>query len=292
MTRVFHKASSQCFEWLKNQQNVKEESLTDWLLYFISQQTDRIYYQSFTRNEEFHNGADWEWWVIRNKDKGFYAYRFLIQAKKLKRDRDNYPVIAYGNKNGLQIDLLVDAAKKRRAMPLYLYYTCGKPEIEQQVRNLPFIESWIIYWCKFCKNGAYLSTADRVKDIVFGSERRRIQDIYLLNHAFGLSICDILLEENDAAAFSMEAINDYYINHINDKASEMRDEHWMNGIRYDNQTAPQYLNFLVSQRRGQNINGFEDEVNIDWIEEEFSRELNGLDGVGIIDLRTEKRNER
>ena len=55
---IFHSISEECYIWLQKQPNVKEESLTDWILYTTSQRIDKFYYKAFTRNEEAYNGAD------------------------------------------------------------------------------------------------------------------------------------------------------------------------------------------------------------------------------------------
>ncbi len=61
---MFHDCSEYVYTWISRQNHVKEESLTDWLLYEILQRCDFIYYQAFSRHEEAHNGSDWEWWVL------------------------------------------------------------------------------------------------------------------------------------------------------------------------------------------------------------------------------------
>ena len=61
---LFHDCSSQIYWWLKKQRHVKEESLTDWLLYQVSEKCPDIYYQAFTKHEEAENGCDWEWWIL------------------------------------------------------------------------------------------------------------------------------------------------------------------------------------------------------------------------------------
>ena len=48
---VFHNTSRYCYEWLDKQPSVKEESLTDWLLYNVSNLSPKVYYKAFTRNE-------------------------------------------------------------------------------------------------------------------------------------------------------------------------------------------------------------------------------------------------
>ncbi len=80
---LFHSLSKEVYNWLSNQPNVKEESITDWLLYSSSKRCPKIIYKAFTRNEESNNGADWECWIIRGNNHYFKAYRFLVQAKKI-----------------------------------------------------------------------------------------------------------------------------------------------------------------------------------------------------------------
>ena len=66
---MFHYFSEYIYNWINRQNHVKEESLTDWLLYEISQQCDFIYYQAFSRHEEAQNGSDWEWWILTTEDR-------------------------------------------------------------------------------------------------------------------------------------------------------------------------------------------------------------------------------
>mgnify|MGYP000976279623 CR=1 FL=1 len=113
---LFHNTSEYIYKWLQQQPFVKEESLTDWLLYNISQKTDKVYYKTFTHHEEALNGTDWEWWIITNEYSKMQAYRFLVQAKKLKSKDDNYPLLSYGNRNGLQIDLLIKGKEKSKTL--------------------------------------------------------------------------------------------------------------------------------------------------------------------------------
>ena len=48
---VFHQCSAFIYEWLLKQAHVKEESLTDWLLYDISSSNPNIYYKAFSGHE-------------------------------------------------------------------------------------------------------------------------------------------------------------------------------------------------------------------------------------------------
>lgn len=66
--RVFISASLCLSEWITAQPFVKEESLTDWLLYRLSKNLPSLKYKEFNRHEEARTGADWEWWLIGNSE--------------------------------------------------------------------------------------------------------------------------------------------------------------------------------------------------------------------------------
>lgn len=110
--------------WIVKQPNVKEESLTDWLLFNISENIPKIHYRTFSRMDEARRtGADWEWWFIFDN----YSYRMRVQAKKIKIDNDNYSSLAYTNKYGLQIDKLLKDARLNNFIPFYAFFT---PKVE------------------------------------------------------------------------------------------------------------------------------------------------------------------
>lgn len=269
---IFHTISKECYTWLQKQKNVKEESLTDWMLYSISEKTNKFYYKTFTRNEESSNGADWEWWVLTDSYYGFSAYRFLIQAKKLKAGQDNYPLISYGNKNGLQIDLLIHSAQQRNAMPLYIYYSVQTPDIIQQINNFRFIDESIVTWCEHCTNGVYLSAAQNVKENIFGKPRRKISEVELLNNSLGLSMCDLLILNGKYPPHKiMDLINQYYLRTLTDKSPT---ESW--GIEHNKNMIPRYLEILIERNQEQ----------IDWFEDEFKYDIGNLSGIAVTDLRS------
>jgi hypothetical protein len=118
---VLHAASCDLFQWLTAQRAVKEESLTDRLLYEIARHSSNFIYKAFTRHEEARKtGADWEWWIVLPA----YALRLRIQAKKIYGPPyDHYKDLAYTNKYGLQIMKLIGDAKATNAVPLYALYS-------------------------------------------------------------------------------------------------------------------------------------------------------------------------
>ncbi len=282
MEGTFHTVSKQIREWIYKQPHVKEESLTDWLLYNISSKEKVIHYHTFTRNEESKNGSDWEWWVIEGKDY-VNAYRFLVQAKKLlPNDEDNYPKFVYSNKNGFQIDLLLDSAKEKRALPLYMFYSNSEQDDNFVSSKSTFINQNIINWCSKCLNGSYLSLASDIYELVFNHKRRIITTKEILSHSYKLSLCDLLLSnspfqsENKNVSIILSSFNqsikDKHIGRIYNKNSVFS----KNGIKYIESDIPNYVFKIIGN------NNYND---ISWIEKEYKAYLKNLDGIGIIDLR-------
>lgn len=284
---LFHNISAGILRWIVKQPNVKEESLTDRLLYEVSEGSDRFIYKSFSRNEESFNGADWEWWVL-TAEPIFKAYRFLVQAKKLKMDgRDKYAQLCYTNRNGMQIDLLIDNAKKRNAMPLYMFYSSGKASVKVQHSNMEQGFSNIIEWCESCDNGAYFAPAHTVRGLLFNEERHFISSEYLLSYSLKLSLLDLLMigldVYNDRGRIDEKTPNDYmriierlymkqgFSKYSNDYSNSITGS----GIMHTSNEIPYYLRALIEQKQG-----------IDqWFESEFSEQCHGLSGVAVLDLR-------
>lgn len=119
LCRSIIEASSYVAEWINRQPEVKEASITDWSLDWLSQRTNRLAYKLFTRYEEARiTAADFEWWIVGDQR----AFKARVQAKRLKSDTDNYPSLAHANVHGLQIVKLIKNAHAEDAAPLYLFY--------------------------------------------------------------------------------------------------------------------------------------------------------------------------
>lgn len=154
-------------QWLIAQPSVKEESLTDWLLYDISRKVPSVLYHAFTRHQEAkETGADWEWWILFKR----VSFCLRVQAKKVSPSKDNYPELARTNRYGLQIDMLLDGANKANAIAMYALYSsqdlptmCGKPSSRH--------------------DGVFLAGASCLnKDFITGT-RRRIDPTDLLSRS-------------------------------------------------------------------------------------------------------------
>ena len=266
---IFHDASQYCYDWLKAQPFVKEESLTDWLLYYISTYNRNVYYKTFTRNEEASNGSDWEWWILTDEYSTTKAYRMLIQAKKLKPNSiDNYPLVTYSNKNGSQIDLLIAEAKVRRALPLYAYYSCCSPNIIEQCKNIDYIPNVILKWCENCVNGCFLTSAFALYKNVFSNPRRKIVDQELIDASFGLSLLDFMWGKSGEMSSLLFGFNNHFKDSSNDR------NNW-SGILHNYKDLPVYVKTFIERR----------EDDLSWLDIEFRREIGNLAGIVIIDNR-------
>lgn len=269
---VFHKSSKKIYDWLNDQPNVKEESLTDWLLYYTSKQCSNLYYQEFTRRKEANNGADWEWWIITSRQgKEYNAYRFLVQAKKLlANSRDNYPLLSYGNKNGYQIDLLIKTAKHKNAFPLYLYYSASAADIEKQIEGFQYIDSSVIYWCNNCENGCYLSPALNVYEELYKYPRHKLQDTDILNKALKLSLLDLFFQKN--VENILDRFNRKYIIPSREDTTNNFSQ-GVYGIKHSGVGIPNYLKMFIDRK----------EKDIGWLQMEM--EIDDIDGIAVLDFR-------
>lgn len=281
---MFHNCSAYIRDWLLQQPHVKEESLTDWLVFEISKENPVIYYQAFSRHEESQNGADWEWWILTSDkmsttcSNSFSAYRFFVQAKKLLSDgKDNYPNLHYGNKNGLQIDLLTEKARMHHAFPLYMYYSSTEPELKEQKKNLHIVDGLTLDWCAECLNGCFLSNAYDVYELLFSKGRKRLTDIELLNYSYKVSLLDKLFNfsiDNIERLFTI--FNSKIIKYLN---VDINNTSYLTpgvyGIKHYGKGIPSYLSLFVAQHN----------ENLAWFESEMRHSLPDVGGVGVIDLR-------
>lgn len=149
--------------WLTRQPELKEESITDWLLDYFDQHTNQVRYYQFNRQEEGKfSGADWDWWLLLRNG----CFKLRIQAKKVKSRANHYSELTRSNKNGFQIDLLLNSSSEQNFYPLYAFY--GKSEGVERCQNKP------------TKVYLHISSAQEVYDFVFGRPRQNINSTDLL----------------------------------------------------------------------------------------------------------------
>lgn len=279
---LFHEPTKTVFDWIRQQPHVKEESITDWLLFELSKSCNRLKYYAFSRHEETSNGADWEWWILTVHN----AYRFRVQAKKLKPKADNYPSVCYSNKVGMQIDIIRNAAKSDGAFPLYMFYSAEEQKYDLVIQNYPRQNMRdMIAWCKTCDSGAFLSPADLVYDVVLGQPRRKIEASALLNISLKLSCFDSMLQPGNA-----HSINAIVENDLNDldklyKREKSKNYHFKyeyesieNSYQYNR--VPSWLSYISGERQSNT------ELS-EWFEGEFRSHIPKVAGIAVLDMRNE-----
>jgi hypothetical protein len=277
---LFHEPTKMIYDWIQQQPNVKEESITDWLLFVLSIICPQLRYYAFTRHEETRNGADWEWWVLTPH----YAYRFRVQAKKLKPKADNYSSICYSNDKGLQIDLLLENAK-HYAFPLYMFYSAVEQDATSFLEHYPvhkLIE--MIEWCKACSSGAYLTPASLVYDEVLAKPKRKITATTLVNNSLKLSTLDLVLRQPNGQTMNSEVeklLNSLYKHH--ESKYDFRYEYEGDNNKYQHlimpHLMPRWLMYILQEKQLSNM-----ELS-DWFESEFRSQLPDVSGVVVLDLR-------
>ena len=190
----FHSVSKDTFFWINNQPYVKEESITDRVVYELNKNNPYVICVEFNRNEEAFNGADWEWWFLKGeKTSDLIAYRFRVQAKKMMQERkDNRHLFHYANKNGFQIEALIKRAKENRAFPFYALYT-GYHESGPDNVKLFEIASYVKNLCKKCKNGIFLLSAYEAYEDYFKRTDMKAATADLISRSFPASMIDIIL---------------------------------------------------------------------------------------------------
>ena len=192
---------------------------------------------------------------------------FWYRPKKLYLyTRDNYPLLSYSNKNGMQIDLLINEAKYKDALPLYMFYSTGESDINEQMKNNPWLSEETFRWCEDCENGCYISLASAVYELLLRL-KAEILDGDLLNCSFKLSLCDLLFVRD--AERLLNRMNQILIQ----KEQNRNNLPGVIGIKHYRKGIPDYLKMFVERR----------EEDLSWFEREMR--LTDIGGIGVIDLR-------
>ncbi len=154
-----------------------------------------------------------------------------------------------------------------------MYYSIGKSDICEQIKNVPYISSSSLKWCEGCINGCYISLANKVYDLLYKMPRRKVLDSQLLNCSFKMSILDLFFSKNSEDIENvMQLFNSKLLidNVINGRKYNNLD---VNGVQHNERSIPQYLKVFI-QNKDENLNWFQNEMRID-----------DISGLGVIDLR-------
>lgn len=247
-------------KWLIRQPSVKEESITDWLLFDISEKINGVYYSAFSRHEEAQKtGADWEWWFIFQT----FSMKLRVQAKRLTAKKDNYPALAYINRYGLQIEKLINDAKIDNFIPLYAFYTAGA-ELTMCGKNI-------------LDEGVYLAGGKTLyKDFIVNG-KKAVSDSDILKRANPLSCllgCPLSFEGPDSL---VDYFKKYYPNDSLSEPEETQNIKNNDGkILGYHKEPPDYINsFIQSSPDGLP----------DWWESEFRDYIKDVNALLVYDTR-------
>lgn len=238
--------------WIDGQPEVKEESISDWLLFDMSQKIRRIVSKSFTRHEEAKlTGADWEWWILYSN----VAYKFRVQAKKVLKN--NFSSLNYTNKHGRQIDKLIQDARQKNFFPLYIFYTNSATKVK--------CSSNII------DEGAYIVSADELHQDFVIPQKNPLDKDDILERSIPLSclLCCPLVRGGDLEEF----IHRYFLNNTANYKDSLLG-------RYEN--TPRYVTQLLEYKNSELP---------EWWESEYRQGLDGIKSITIFDLREKDNND-
>jgi len=236
--------------WLAGQPSVKEESLTDWLLYDVAKNSPNFLYRAFKRHEEARKtGADWEWWLLFPT----HNIRLRIQAKKLIPKHNHKPDIARTNKYGLQIDKLLKDSTATNSIPLYALYS-GNSTSSQCPNGIR-------------GEGVFIAGGNSIyaNFITPGTKFISDSDLLALSNPLSCILC---------CPYSSSHI-DYFSRYYPDDSAVLPDRP-NDPIRGIHQILPNYVDsFLENCRDG----------IPDWWEDEFKQDISDLEAMLVIELR-------
>lgn len=245
--------------WINLQPTVKEESLTDWLLFNISRKIKRIAYKAFTRFEEAtKTGADWEWWFLFPGSN----VKIRIQAKKIEPSKDNYPSIAYTTRHGLQIDKLLGDAERTNSIPLYAFYTdlqeplnCGKSRGKHE--------------------GVFLAGGKQVYSDFIANGKKEVKANAILEICIPLSclLCCPLIEDEEKGFIGFLIF--YFSQEVGiDIDRSLPESQWeLRGIYSE---IPSYISSFIQ---------YKESGLPEWWESEFQYDIEGINALLVYDAR-------
>ena len=183
--------SEEIKNFILNVPNVKEESITDYLVWKWRDLDKRFNYiniSTFTRQEESATtGADFEMelWLIGKS----YRFPLLIQAKKFVKSFDSYVnKLNYPNGTQAQLSNLIRYSLSRNLLPFYLFYSLA--------------DSATQIMCPFNdvnQSGIFMADAYTIKDFADGLHGKRISKNALMkssNPFHCIFCCPLSLDGN------------------------------------------------------------------------------------------------
>ncbi len=253
--KAFIDTSRYVFKWLCKQPSVNEESITNWLLYNLSEELPSLKYRQFTRHVEAKTtGADWEWWFVDNN----YALCLRIQAKKIYDSKDNYDGIAYTNQYGLQIEKLISDATLKNSIPFYSFYYAP----QKNPKVLCGGQGWDKSDC-----GIFISSATKLHTDFIKNGRKKVtaNDILIRSNPMHCLVC-CMSAQNVVDVY--EHIRRYYQENL-----EINSDNHKQVLHKD---TPTYVKALLDSS---------DSEIPKWFEKEFDRQIKDINSIFVVDMR-------
>lgn len=240
----FALSSTSIKHWFSRQPEVKEESITDWLLDDLSSKESTVIYKQFSRYDESHlSGADWEWWFILSSNKFFSA---VVQAKKLVPKKDNYDGIMHKPKTTisrpkteLQIKTLRTFAKQNSFAALYAFYS-----LEDNIK------------CPIIKNteGVFIIPADDIHRLFVRTRKRKILPERIIRESLPLScmLCCPLIKRTTGITKNLpKAFEDFLYKKFIKQTNPLTDNsNSPSPVGFKNQL-PAYVGQIIRESAGQ-----------------------------------------
>ncbi|MEY8868490.1 DUF6615 family protein [Meridianimaribacter flavus] len=252
--QVIKACSSEVFKWITQQDEVGEESITDWTLYKANDLAPQIIYKQFNRLQEARiTGADFELWILTNS----INFKARVQAKRLRPNKDLYPSIAYSNSYGLQIEKLIKDSNKKGFKALYAFYNNENHDslCQKNIKN----------------EGFYLSDAKRLYRQIILSARTQIssEDLIKKSTPFSCWFCCPLSHIR-----GQNSLSDFIERYYTDSKPENSDD--ITGLTKE---IPSYIEGAINY-----VNSKKGKAIIDF---DFEKEyrIEGVNGLLIIDNR-------
>ncbi len=266
--------SSNVRRWISRQAAVGEESLTDWLLYELSDRLSWVHYLKFNRHQEARStGADWDWWFVG--DGGSLALR--VQAKRLRFGEDCYKGLAHTNRHGLQIEKLIESSTSKNLMPMYALYSSPSSDPSLLCGGRPAAAG---------QDGVFIAGAIELYNGFITKGRGKVEASEVLERSNPLSclFCCPKSPLARAVGGGPDRFSDWFRIYYKDTVEGMMDRLQKQKIRniredqspgFHREPAPAVVGAL------QNI----EEGIPDWYEQEFSRYMDDTNALVIFDLR-------
>lgn len=249
--------------WMTRAHAVGEESLTDWLLFELSEKIPQVRYVKFTRFDEARStGADWDWWFV-GRD---VSMAWRIQAKKLVAGADHYGDLARANRFGLQSEKLLESSGSANLLAFYALYHAAQGKQKLMCGGMSDLS---------VDEGIFLTAARTTYDNFVKGGRKRVDasDVIGISNPLSCVFCCPLIM--DGPRPPVQGIYSYVQHYYPDAVGQTTNSNIHPGLHNH---VPAHINALLQ---------LGNERTPDWPETEFGDIAQQTGGLLVFDLREE-----